>query len=91
MIRRQPRTAQDRRERAEFAIDDWQIDMFLFSGFDKDVIPKRAIAAAGGDMRKIVRSAPLPKLAKPRSQKVPQIRMRNDVSRMLEGGAGMKE
>jgi hypothetical protein len=26
---------------------------FLFSGFDKDVIPKRAIAAAGGDMPKI--------------------------------------
>jgi hypothetical protein len=36
-----------------FTIDDWQIDVFLFSGFDKDVIPKRAIAAAGGDMRKI--------------------------------------
>jgi hypothetical protein len=28
-----------------FTIDDWQIDVFLFSGFDKDVIPKRAIAA----------------------------------------------
>jgi hypothetical protein len=36
-----------------FTIDDWQIDAFLFSGFDKDVIPKRAIAAAGGDMRQI--------------------------------------
>jgi hypothetical protein len=36
-----------------FTIDDWQIDVFLFSGFDKDVIPKRAIAAAGGDMRQI--------------------------------------
>ena len=36
-----------------FTIDDWQIDVFLFSGFDKDVIPKRAIAAAGGDLRKI--------------------------------------
>jgi hypothetical protein len=36
-----------------FTIGDWQIDVFLFSGFDKDVIPKRAIAAAGGDMRKI--------------------------------------
>jgi hypothetical protein len=36
-----------------FTIDDWQIDAFLFSGFDKDVIPKRAIAAAGGDLRKI--------------------------------------
>jgi hypothetical protein len=29
------------------------MDVFLFSGFDKDVIPKRAIAASGGDMRKI--------------------------------------
>jgi hypothetical protein len=36
-----------------FTIDDWQIDAFLFSGFDKNVIPKRAIAAAGGDMRQI--------------------------------------
>jgi hypothetical protein len=36
-----------------FTIDDWQIDAFLFSGFDKDVVPKRAIAAAGGDMRQI--------------------------------------
>jgi hypothetical protein len=31
-----------------FTIDYWQIDVFLFSGFDKGVIPKRAIAAAGG-------------------------------------------
>jgi hypothetical protein len=36
-----------------FTIDDWQIDAFLFSGFDKDVIPKRAIATAMGDLRKI--------------------------------------
>jgi hypothetical protein len=36
-----------------FTIDVWQMDVFLFSGFDKDVIPKRAIAASGGDMRKI--------------------------------------
>jgi hypothetical protein len=36
-----------------FTIDDWQTDVFLFSGFDKGVIPKRAIAAAGGDLRKI--------------------------------------
>jgi hypothetical protein len=33
-----------------FTIDDWKMDVFLFSGFDKDVIPKRAIAASGGDM-----------------------------------------
>lgn len=36
-----------------FTIDDWQIDVFLFSGFNKDVIPPRAIAASGGDMRNI--------------------------------------
>jgi hypothetical protein len=27
------------------------MDVFLVSGFDKDVIPTRAIAASGGDMR----------------------------------------
>jgi hypothetical protein len=36
-----------------FTIDDWQIDAFLYSGFDKDVIPKREIATAIGDLRKI--------------------------------------
>ncbi|MEZ0039938.1 hypothetical protein ABIF68_010308 [Bradyrhizobium japonicum] len=36
-----------------FTIDDWQLDIFLFSGFDKDVIPTRAIATSGGDMRRI--------------------------------------
>jgi|SRR5882724_1015975 len=40
-----------------FTIDDWQIDVFLFSGFDKEVIPKRAIATAMGDLRQISPSA----------------------------------
>jgi hypothetical protein len=36
-----------------FTIDDWQMDVFIFSGFEKDVVPTRAIAASGGDMRRI--------------------------------------
>jgi hypothetical protein len=47
-----------------FTMDDWQIDVFLFSGFDRDGIPKRAIAAGGT----CARSARPPKFAKPRSQ-----------------------
>jgi hypothetical protein len=36
-----------------FTVDDWQLDVFLFLDSDKDVIAKRAIAASGGEMRKI--------------------------------------
>jgi len=36
-----------------FTIDDWQIEAFLFSGFDKNVIPKRAIATVMGELRLI--------------------------------------
>jgi hypothetical protein len=36
-----------------FAIDDWEIEIVLFGGFSKDVIPDRAIATAMGELREI--------------------------------------
>ena len=34
-----------------FESDDWKIELKLFAGFKKDVVPTRAIAAAMGDVR----------------------------------------
>lgn len=34
-----------------FRIDDWKIELVLFGGFAKDVVPDRAIASAMGELR----------------------------------------
>jgi hypothetical protein len=40
-----------------FTIDDWEIEIVLFGGFSKDVIPDRAIATAMGELREVAAAA----------------------------------